>query len=133
SPRPKPSGGRTSMSSLRTWPGVASDTRPLQCGGAAVRAPPPPPALLDHLALGVVALGLGHFLEALALAGVHTLAGIVGGLAGRLAFAGIHSCALHLARVRGARRRDRGGREPHRSSGGKGNTGPLTWAHSGSP
>src|SRR5512146_3343350 len=111
------------MSSRRDR-GRAPPTTPghSNCGGAAARAPPPSPrtSLLDHLALGGVALGLGHLLEVLALAGVLTLARIVGGLAGGLAFTGVDSRAFHLAGIGGARRRDRGGREHHRSGGGKG-------------
>ena len=56
-------------------------------------------ALALHLGFRVLALGFGHFQEALALAGVLALAGIVGALAGRLTLAGVHARAMDLAIV----------------------------------
>src|SRR5579863_8437191 len=51
---------------------------------------------LMGLLLSVLALLLRHFQEALALAGVLSLAGIIGALAGRLTLASIHAGALDL-------------------------------------
>src|SRR4029077_13243754 len=52
-----------------------------------------------HLGLRVVTFLAGHLEEPLALAGVLTLAGIVGTLAGRLSLAGIHTCAMNLGLI----------------------------------
>ena len=49
------------------------------------------------LGLRSVALRLGHLHESLALAGILTLAGVVGALAGRLALAGVHSFDTSLS------------------------------------
>src|SRR5690349_13306759 len=84
-------------------PGAAISARPVSSALCSLRwrvlaaAPTTPERrLLPRLRLGGIALGLGHFQEALALAGVHPLAGIVGGLAGRLALAGVDPRTLHL-------------------------------------
>src|ERR1700736_3707537 len=79
--------------------------------------------LAGGLGLGSVALRLGHFHEALALAGVLTLAGVVGALAGRLALAGVHAFTLDLGFIGSAGSAYEGGREHHRGGGSQGNAG----------
>src|SRR5690348_15555107 len=76
-----------------------------------------------------VALRLCHLRPSLALAGVLTLAGIVGTLAGRVSLAGIDTFTLHLAFL-GAGGAHRHRREHDRSGRGQGNTGQYSGAHS---
>src|SRR5690349_24842343 len=77
-----------------------------------------------------IALRLRHLHPPLALAGVLTLAGIVGALAGRVSLAGIDTFTLHLAFL-GAGGAYRHRREHDRSGRGQGNTGQYSGAHSG--
>src|SRR5580704_1033549 len=76
---------------------------------------------LTSLGLGSVAIRLTHLQIALALAGVLTLAGIVGTLAGGVSLAGVHPLALHLGLFR-VRARQRRAREHDRRGGRQGDT-----------
>src|ERR1700722_10599258 len=64
-----------------------------------------------ELALGGGAVALGHFREALPLAGVQALAGMVAALASALALAGVRADAVAFARGVGRRRYGRTGQE----------------------
>src|ERR1700686_4354898 len=64
-----------------------------------------------ELALGGDAVALGHFREALPLAGIQALAGMVAALASALAFAGVCADAVAFARGVGRRRYGRTGQE----------------------
>src|SRR3569833_2682675 len=81
------------------------------------------------LGLRRVALGLGHFQEALALARVLALAVVIGALAGGLALAGVDPFAFHLRFVSGTGGRDGSHRENHRGSGGERNARHLSRVH----
>src|SRR3569833_4178344 len=83
-------------------------------------------SLFLGLGLRRVALGLGHFQEALALARVLALAGVVGALAGGLALAGVDPFAFHLRFVSGTGGRDGSHRENQRGSGGESNARHLS-------
>jgi hypothetical protein len=85
--------------------------------------------LAGGLGPGSVALRLGHFREALALAGVLTLAGVVGGLAGRMALAGIHAFALDLGFIGGTGSAHHDGREHYGSGGSQSNAGHFSAVH----
>src|SRR4051812_29424165 len=89
--------------------------------------PGPDPARPDlgrrELALGGSAFVLGHFREALALAGVLSLAGVRGALAGALALAGIGADALTFAGGVGHGRHGGAGQEQGGCGGGNGGAG----------
>src|SRR5258706_349606 len=76
-----------------------------------------------ELALGGVALFLGHGREALALAGVLALAGMVAALAGALALAGVAGHALALRGIGRARRGGGNGAGEEQGGGGGGERG----------
>src|SRR5215469_13907981 len=86
-------------------------------------------ASLAGLGLRGVAIRLGHLQIPLALAGVLTLAGVVGALAGRASLAGVHAFAFHLA-FGGAGGGHRRRREHDRSGRGECNTGQDSGIHS---
>src|SRR5262249_33426044 len=79
-------------------------------------APGCPSRLHDLAALGGAVLCGAGFGEALALAGVLPLAGVVGALAGALALAGIRPAALHGVGGKGCR--GKGGGREDRGRGG---------------
>ena len=84
--------------------------------------------LLAGLGLGGVALGLAHLQEALPLAGVLALAGVIGTLASGLALAGIHPFALDLGFVGAGGAYERS-REHHCGGGGQSNAGHFSAIH----
>src|SRR5882757_4356063 len=82
-----------------------------------------------ELALGGVALFLGHGREALALAGVLALAGMVAALAGALALAGVGADAVAFTGGIGHGRHGGAGQEQSGCSGGNGGAGPGSHLH----
>src|SRR4051812_23819525 len=80
-----------------------------------------------RLRMRSVALGPGELEETRTLAGVQSLAGVLGALAGRLALAGIHAFALHLAFI-GSGSIEGNSREHHGRRGSQGEGG-FTGAH----
>src|SRR5206468_4083991 len=91
-----------------------------EMGPGILRAPFPIAVDLGRLvlALGSVALFLGHRREALTLAGVQALAGMVAALAGALALAGVGADAVAFAGRIGRRRHGGAGQEQSGRSGG---------------
>src|SRR5437879_5968300 len=85
------------------------------------------------LALGGVALVLGHGGESLTLAGVQALAGMVAALAGALALAGVGADAFAFAGGVRHGRHGGAGQEQSGCSGGNGGAGPGSHLHVYSP
>src|SRR5215469_12842342 len=88
-----------------------------------------PSAASLHFRLRSVTLRLRHLDEPLALAGVLTLAGVVGAFAGGVSLAGVDTLALYFSFI-GAGSADRHRREHDRSGRGQGNTGQYSGTHS---
>src|SRR3974377_679423 len=112
-PRPEPGGGPGGAGA----PGVGTAGR----GG---QPPPPQILLLGELGLCRVAVRLGQLQEALALALVLALAGVVGRRAGRGSLAGIDSLAIDL-RLLGVRDRRGDGCEQQGGGSGDGGAGDV--------
>src|SRR4051812_5308868 len=81
------------------------------------------------LALGGIAFFLGHGGEALTLAGVLALAGMVAALAGALALAGVGADAVSFAGGVGHGRHGGAGQEQGGRSGGNGSAGLRSHLH----
>jgi len=84
---------------------------------------------LLHLGLGRVAIGLAQVQPALALAAVLAFAGVIRGLAGRLALALVDPIAVDLGFLFGGDGRNAGGGEQSRGGGGHGKTGKFSGVH----